>query len=123
MITESHQKQLDKSHTEDMYSLTLGDFTHYNAHQPILPPPIPAKAGPTIFTTLVGGLYHLHVGRGVVSLDVGVDSLLDQALLQLSLGQLAPHSWLVAALGKLIGSIQIPNVLNENLARRDNIIP
>lgn len=32
-------------------------------------------------TTLICSLYHLHVCRGVISFDVGVDGLLNQALL------------------------------------------
>ena len=66
-------------------------------------------------TALGCSLAHLHVGRGVISLDVGVDGLLHQTLLELSLGQLAPHWRLIAALSKLIGPVQVPNVLNQNL--------
>lgn len=66
-------------------------------------------------TALVSRLHHLHVSRRVVSLDVGVDGFLHQALLELSLGQLAPHGRLVAALGELVRPVQVTDVLNQNL--------
>ncbi|KAF3847983.1 hypothetical protein F7725_021011 [Dissostichus mawsoni] len=58
-------------------------------------------------TALCSSLSHLHVRRGVVSLDVRVDGFLHQALLKLGLRQLTPHRRLVAALRKLIGSVQL----------------
>ena len=64
---------------------------------------------------MCSSLSHLHVRRGVVSLDVRVDGFLHQTLLKLGLRQLTPHRRLVAALRKLIGSVQVTNVLNENL--------
>lgn len=66
-------------------------------------------------TALGCSLSHLHVGGGVVSLDVGVDGLLDQTFLELSLRQLTPHWRLVAALGKLISSVQVTDVLDQDL--------
>lgn len=60
---------------------------------------------------------HFHVSRGVVGLDVGVDGFFDEALLELGFGQLTPHWRLVAAFCKLIGSVQVTDVLDENLDR------
>lgn len=72
-----------------------------------------------LLTALVCGLHHLHVGRGVVGFDVGVDGLLNQTLLQLGFGQLAPHSRLVAALGKLVRPVQVTNVLDQDLRKQE----
>lgn len=66
-------------------------------------------------TTLSCSLSHLHVSRGVISLDVRVDGFFDKALLKLGLCQLTPHWWLIAALSKLISSVQVTDVLNQNL--------
>lgn len=71
----------------------------------------------TGFTALGRCLSHFHVSRGVVGLDVGVDGFFDEALLELGFGQLTPHWRLVAALSKLIGSVQVTDVLDENLDR------
>jgi len=81
-------------------------FSHICSH---------VSTGGALLTALVGGLHHLHVGGGVVGLDVGVDGLLDQALLELCLGQLAPHGRLVAALRKLVGAVQVADVLDQHL--------
>lgn len=66
-------------------------------------------------TALGCSLSHLHVGRGVIRLDVRVNGFFDQALLELGLCQLTPHWWLIATLSKLISSVQVTDVLNQNL--------
>lgn len=66
-------------------------------------------------TALGCSLSHLHVSRGVICLDVRVNGFFDQALLKLGLCQLTPHWWLIAALSKLISSVQVTNVFNQNL--------
>ena len=58
------------------------------------------------------------VGR-VGGLDVRVDGLLDHAVLELGLGELGPDLGLVAALGKLVGTVDRANVVEENLDRTD----
>lgn len=66
-------------------------------------------------TALGCSLSHLHVSRRVICLNVRVNGFFDQALLKLGLCQLTPHWWLIAALSKLISSVQVTNVLNQNL--------
>lgn len=73
-------------------------------------------------TALGCSLSHLHVSRGVISLDIRVNGFFDQAFVKLGLCQLTPHWWLIAALSKLISSVQVTDVLNQNLNKRDNIL-
>lgn len=74
-------------------------------------------------TACVGSLDNLHVGRRIVCFDVGVNGFLHHPFLELSFGQLAPHGRLIATLSKLIGSVQVPNVLDQNLGKESNNIP
>ena len=60
-------------------------------------------------------LNDLGVGGGVVCLDVGVDGFLDHGRFELSLSQLAPHRRLVATLRKLISTVQVADVVDQNL--------
>lgn len=66
-------------------------------------------------TVLAGCIDHLHVSRRVDSFNVRVDGLLDQASVQLSSTQLAPHRRFITALCKLVGSVQVPYVLYQYL--------
>ncbi len=66
----------------------------------------------------IGCLNDLCVGGRVVCLDVGVNGLLHHHALQLGLGQQAPHRRLVAPLGKLVGSVQVSDVCDEDLGKR-----
>lgn len=66
-------------------------------------------------TSIVGSLDDFGVSGWVISLDVRVNGLLYHRSFQLSLGQLTPDSRLVAALGEFIGTVQVTNVIDENL--------
>lgn len=66
-------------------------------------------------TALGSSLSHLHVSGRVIGLDVGVDGFFHHPFLKLGLCQLTPHRGLIAALGKFIRSVQVPDVLNQNL--------
>eukprot|EP00128_Syssomonas_multiformis_P005980 Colp12_sorted_trinity150504_noHs@23513 len=57
-------------------------------------------------TLTVSRSNHLLVGGRVISLDVAVDGLLDHGRLELGTGEKAPDLALVAALGKLVGTVQ-----------------
>ena len=63
-------------------------------------------------------VHHLHVESGIVGLDERVDGLLDEAGAQLRRRQQAPHGRLVAALGELVGAVQILHVVDEHLDGR-----
>lgn len=69
-------------------------------------------------TVLAGCIDHLHVGRRVDGFNVRVDGLLDEASVQLSSTQLAPHRRFITALGKLVGSVQVPYVLYQYLQNK-----
>ena len=69
-------------------------------------------------TSTVGRLNDLGVGGRIVCLDVGVYGLLHHGSLELGLGQLAPNSRLVATLGKLIGTVQVTNMVDKNLSNK-----
>lgn len=75
-----------------------------------------------LLTVLAGCVHHLHVRRGVNSFDVGVNGLLDQVSLQLSSAQLAPHRRLITALCKLVGTIQVPDVFNQDLQGEKSLL-
>lgn len=66
-------------------------------------------------TAPAGCLDDLQVRGRVISSDVGVDGFLYQAFLQLGMGQLTPYSRLIASLRKFISSVQVSNVLNQDL--------
>lgn len=66
-------------------------------------------------TSIIGCLDDFSVSGGIISLDVGVDGLLHHGSLKLGLGQLAPHGWLVATLGKFIGTVQVTHMIDQNL--------
>ena len=67
-------------------------------------------------TSTVCCLNDLGVGGRIVCLDVRVDGLLHHGSLELGLGQLAPDSRLVATLGKLVGTVQVTNMVDQNLS-------
>ena len=46
---------------------------------------------------------------------VGVDGLLHHALVQLGVRQLAPHGRVVAPLRKLVRSVQVVQIVDQNL--------
>lgn len=68
-------------------------------------------------TVLAGCVDHLHVRWRVNSFNVWVNGLLDKVSVQLSSSQLAPHCRLIAAFSKLIGTIQVPYVLYQDLEK------
>ena len=78
---------------------------------------IPTAHDPYL-TSIVGSLDDFSVGGRIISLDVRVDGLLHHRGLELGLGQLTPDSWLVATLGKLIGTVQVTNMVDEHLRKR-----
>lgn len=61
------------------------------------------------------------MGRRVLSSDKGVNGFLHQVFLELGPGQLTPHSRLIALLCKLIGSVQVSNVLNQDLGTKEDL--
>ena len=73
-------------------------------------------------TVFAGGVDHLHVRRGVVGLDVGVDGLLHQVPVELRRGQLAPHRRLVAVLCKLVSPVQVLDVLDQHLEPAGKVV-
>ena len=84
---------------------------------------------PTSLSTL---LHHIKVRSRIVSLDERVDRLLHESLLQLSFSKSSPHFRLVAPdtthqahfskvislLGELIGSVEVSDVVDENVDSR-----
>ena len=85
---------------------------HYGSQKSIY-----ADCSCTHLTSIVGSLDDLSVGGRIISLDVRVDGLLHHGGFQLSLGQLAPHGWLVATLGKFISTVQVTNMVDEHLGK------
>ena len=69
-------------------------------------------------TRFVCSFYNLHVRRWIVSLDVGINGLLHHARVHLGHGQLTPYGWLIAALSKLVGAVQVLYVLYQYLEGR-----
>ena len=66
-------------------------------------------------TAPAGWLNNFQVRGRVVPSDIGVDGFLHQIFLELGLGQLTPHSRLIASLRKLICPVQVSNVLDQDL--------
>lgn len=69
-------------------------------------------------TAFASNIDHFHVLGRVISLNVWINSLLDHSLAQLSSSQLAPDGWLITLLRKLICTIQIVDVINQNLSHK-----
>jgi hypothetical protein len=59
--------------------------------------------------------HNVNVSRWIIGLDKWINGFLHKTLLQLSLGQLAPHSRLIASFSKFICSIQIIDIINQDL--------
>lgn len=83
-----------------------------------MPSPIPCSTRG--LTAVAGDLYDLHVLRGVIGLDVGVNGLFHHALVQLSTCQLAPHCRVIAPLCELVCSVQVVHVVYQHLHNTTN---
>lgn len=117
-LLAGHLQELDQVLPVSCKQNEQADLSHSQSHAHSPLPCLGVRAGTSAvscLTTLSCSLSHLHVGGRVVGLDVGVDGLFDQTFLQLGLGQLTPHWRLVAALGELVSSVQVTNVLDQDL--------
>ena len=59
--------------------------------------------------------HNINVSWWIIGLDKWINSFFHQTLLQLSLGQLAPHSRLVASFSKFICAVQVIDIINQDL--------
>lgn len=70
-----------------------------------------------VLTTLAGNINNLHVLRWIVCFYVRVNGLLHHSMAQLRSSQLAPNGRLITLLGKLICTIQVVDVVNQDLQK------
>lgn len=98
-----------------VYSLTIHHNANKNAYG--LNDWIEACQFPTQ-TWFVWSLHHFHVWAGIVSFDVGVDCLLHHTSVQLCTGELWPYTGFVATFGKLVSTVQVVDMLDQNLGGR-----
>lgn len=69
-------------------------------------------------TSFAAFLRHFHVCRWIVGLDERINGFFDHTIAQLGFGQLRPNAGLVTTFGEFVRSIQISDLIDENLKTR-----
>ena len=66
-------------------------------------------------TVIAGNGDNLHVLRWVVGLNVRVDRFFHHGLVELGASQLTPNGRVIASLSKLVGPVQVADIVNQHL--------